>query len=763
MRRSLFVWTLLAIALLFPAGAAAAQNGGTILLPVEWRFMPGDSPAYAGTGLDDSAWAPIRVDRIWEQQGHEKLDGFAWFRVRFFLPASLRNSTGLQDGVRLFLGKINNFDQSYLNGAIIGCNGQATAPGALPDESFTNADASLWNVERCYVLPVDDPRLLWDKENVIAVRVFDRSGEGGLFSGSQNIRMVGLGDYLRFDNNVRPFVFEAGGMTRKFTIANTSPVHTITGRLSIRGCDTLNGQECFHRAEDVGLPPGQSREFSCGWKTSDRPGTIRYVFEFAGSAESVDFTEEVPYVLTPRAPDAPRIDGSRVIGARPDRPLLYTIAATGLRPMTFAAKKLPAGLTLDSRTGIISGRVARKGEYRVMLEARNSRGKARRELKLVIGDRIALTPPLGWNSWNCWGLSVDEGKLLASARLFREKGLQDHGWTYINLDDGWEINGDSPQPARDPRGNILTNEKFRDMKTLGDGIHALGLKFGIYSSPGPLTCGGYTGSYRHEQNDADTFAAWGIDYLKYDWCSYEKIAPDPSLAELQAPYRLMRQALDRSGRDIVYSLCQYGMGKVWEWGADVGGNLWRTTGDITDTWESLREIGFGQVENGRYAGPGHWNDPDMLVIGWVGWGPSLHPTRLTPDEQYTHISLWCLLASPLLIGCDLERLDDFSLNLLTNDEVLALDQDPLGRQAAPAFTKGDIQVWIKELADGNKGVGIFNLGTESMSFTLDLAGAGLPRKAAARDLWRQKDLGRFQDRLQIRVPAHGVVLLKITG
>jgi alpha-galactosidase len=393
--------------------------------------------------------------------------------------------------------------------------------------------------------------------------------------------------------------------------------------------------------------------------------------------------------------------------------------------------------------------------------ARNSFGEDRRVMRIAVGSRIALTPPLGWNSWNAWGTAVDAEKVKDSARVFVEKGLRDHGWTYINVDDGWEIKSDDPRPKRDGDGRILTNEKFPDMRALGDAIHALGLKFGIYSSPGPETCGGFTGSYRHEAQDARSYAEWGVDYLKYDWCSYDGIAASRSRYELMKPYRLMRKALDALDRDIVFSLCQYGMGQVWEWGDEAGGNLWRTTEDITDTWESMRDIGFSQVENAKFAGPGRWNDPDMLVVGWVGWGPNLHPSKLTPDEQYAHISLWSLLSAPLLIGCDLTSLDAFTLNLLTNDEVLAVDQDPLGRQAVPKAKEGDIQVWVKELEDGSRAVGVFNLGDATASYALQYKTAGLKGLVLARDLWRQKDINGGRDKIDLRIAPHGVVLLKL--
>jgi alpha-galactosidase len=736
------------------------QAAGSVPLTDGWKFMPGDDPAYAQPALDDAKWQPIRADKIWEDQGYEKLDGFAWYRLKVVIPSSLKRNDRLHDGLRIDLGKINNFDQSFLNGQVFGINGQAV-PGDTPiDATFTKADSQLYNTERVYVLPVDDPRILWDKENVIAVRVFDEGGQGGLWSGNESLRMVAIGDYLACDSASRSFVFQNGKFFKTFTIRNTSDRHAIKGTLTINVRNKLTGAEVSRTTDPVSLRAGASLEFSVGVDTHDQAGLVSYDFTFDGG-ETWSAKDESPYVLTPPPPAQPRITGAAVYSARPGHPFLYTVAATGERPLTFSAAGLPEGLSLDPSTGIITGRCEAKGEYAVALTARNTKGEARRTLKIIIGDQVALTPPMGWNSWNCWGLSVSADKVYASARVFKDKGLMDHGWAFINIDDGWEIKGDSPDPKRDPQGRILTNEKFKDMKGLGDKIHALGLKFGIYSSPGPLTCGGYTASYQHELQDAQSWASWGIDYVKYDWCSYEQIAKNSTREELMKPYLVMRRALDQVDRDIVFSLCQYGMGKVWEWGAEVGGNLWRTTGDITDTWESLRDIGFSQVADAPYAGPGHWNDPDMLVVGWVGWGPSLHPTHLTPDEQYTHISLWCLLSAPLLIGCDLERLDEFTLGLLTNDEVLALDQDPAGRQAAPKVKAGNIQVWVKELADGGRAVGIFNLGENSEKYALDLKALGCAAKAKVRDLWRQKDLGEFSDTFEASVPARGVVLVKL--
>jgi alpha-galactosidase len=476
-----------------------------------------------------------------------------------------------------------------------------------------------------------------------------------------------------------------------------------------------------------------------------------------------------PYILTPPVSEQPKINGASVFGATPGRPFLCKIPATGRKPLAFSVEELPATLHLDAGTGVISGVTPGKGDYKVKIKVKNELGEATKEFRIITGRGLALTPPMGWNSWNCWGLSVDDQKVRAAADAFISSGLADHGWTYINIDDGWEA------PERKANGEIITNEKFPAMKATSDYVHSQGLRMGIYSSPGPLTCGGYLGSYEHEKQDVSTWASWGIDYVKYDWCSYGKIAPDESLPELQKPYLLMKDCLAKVNRDIVFSLCQYGMGNVWEWGAMVGGNVWRTTGDITDTWESMAGIGFDQDKCSPYAGPGHWNDPDMLVVGKLGWGPQLRPSHLTPDEQYTHISLWCLLSSPLLIGCDLGQLDPFTLNLLTNDEVLAVNQDQLGKQARRVYQSDGFEVLAKPLADGSIAAGIFYSGQQSpvdafswevgipkRTFTLNWLDLGISGVYKVRDLWRQKDIGQFSDDYTAEVPYHGVVLLRLS-
>jgi alpha-galactosidase len=545
-------------------------------------------------------------------------------------------------------------------------------------------------------------------------------------------------------------------------------------------------------------------------------------------------------IRTPPAPDAPRINGPRVYGARPGHPFFYHLPVTGRRPITITAQGLPDGLTLDSATGNITGSVASPGEYAVTFSARNGVKDSAVDtatIQIIIGPGICLTPPLGWNSWNCFHGNIDEAKIRGAADAMAATGLVDHGWTYINMDDRWE-------GQRDAAGNIQSSAKIPDMKALADYIHSKGLKAGLYSSPGPLTCAGAVASYQHEDQDAATYAGWGMDYLKYDWCSYASIADilredqyaellsadeagelkslaledavlgmrkykhDPSLLLIpasdaltqieaksagwsrdqivarmkeidariaalhaeagkadpakaasieldiyKAPYLKMRSSLDKVNRDIVFSFCQYGMGKVWEWGAAAGGNLWRTTGDIGPTWKSVEDHGFNQNGLEQWAGPGHWNDPDMLEVG---------NGNLTADENYTHVTLWCMLSAPLLIGCDMPKMSPFIVSLFSNDEVLAVNQDALGRQGWRAKQDGQTEVWMKPLAGGGLAVAFFNRGDSPASVSVQWSDLKLAGPQSLRDLWRQKEIGVQQTGYSLNVAAHGAELFKLT-
>jgi alpha-galactosidase len=482
--------------------------------------------------------------------------------------------------------------------------------------------------------------------------------------------------------------------------------------------------------------------------------TLLSCMSFAQEPNSMNDANKVtlpqtPYILTPKSPDSPKINGAEILGVRPGSPVLYRIAATGKRPMKFTVTDLPKGLIIDGQTGIITGSLNDTGTYKMQISAENSLGKASREFTIKVGDTICLTPPMGWNSWNCWATSVDDQKIRKAAEVMVKSGLADHGWTYINIDDCW-------QGKRDPNtGEINSNEKFPDMKALADYVHSLGLKIGLYTDCGPNTCAKFEGSEGHEEQDIKTYAKWGFDYVKIDWCFCEN-------KDAVEAYTKFGKAISQIDRDMVFSICEWGNNKPWLWGQKVGGNCWRTTGDIVDTWESISRIGFSQGELWQYARAGHWNDPDMLVVGKVGWGPNLHPTRLVPDEQYTHISLWSLLSSPLLIGCDMNSMDEFTYSLLSNDEVIAVNQDSLGVQAKQVI-KGDTQVWAKDLSDGSKAVGLFNVTLTEQDVNLKFADLGISGKNKIRDLWRQKDLGEFQDCFETKGPAHGVVFIKITA
>lgn len=476
------------------------------------------------------------------------------------------------------------------------------------------------------------------------------------------------------------------------------------------------------------------------------------------------------------SPAAPAIHGPRVVGSTPGRPFLFRIPATGQGVLHFQADNLPAGLRLNADTGIIRGSLKADGVFVVDLTVRSAIGQTQRKL-IIVGGRhmLALTPPMGWNSWNVWATHVNAQRVLAAAKAMVRSGLAAHGYQFVNIDDGWP-------KGRNTHGQIVANKKFSNMKALGRSIHSMGLKFGIYSSPGPTTCAGYTGSYQHELQDAKTWASWGVDYLKYDWCSYgivftqrmaawRKAHPHATSAQRQAerikqyqhPYAVMRTALDHVDRDIVYSLCQYGMGDVWKWGNSptIRANLWRTTGDIGDTWASMTANGFSQSPLHTFAGPGHWNDPDMLVVGQLGWFGHPHPTQLTPNEQLTHISLWSMLSAPLLIGCDMTQLRPFTRAILMNDEVLALDQDPLGIEAWRVQKKGETEVWKKPLWDGTTAVALFNRGPIKTKITVAWSTLKLRGPQPVRNLWRHENLGVYDKNFSAMVPAHGVVLVKI--
>jgi alpha-galactosidase len=365
-------------------------------------------------------------------------------------------------------------------------------------------------------------------------------------------------------------------------------------------------------------------------------------------------------------------------------------------------------------------------------------------------DALAPTPPMGWNSWNKFACDVSEQLIRETADALVASGMKDAGYQYVVIDDCWQV-------ARDSVGNIVVDpDRFPSgMEALADYVHAKGLKFGVYSDAGTKTCQGRPGSRGYEYQDARTYAAWGVDYLKYDWCA-------SSTQNAEASYRLMRDALDHSGRLITFSICEWGRNKPWLWATGVG-HLWRTTGDIQDCWDCRRDWGgYGwvhildlQVGLESYAGPGHWNDPDMLEVGNGG---------MTTEEYGAHFSMWAMLAAPLMAGNDIRSMTPEIREILTNREVIAVDQDPLGRQGRKIRDDGDVEVWAKELADGSRAVALLNRDTTAATVTVSWPEIGYTARleAVVRDLWAHRDVGRMRGRYTATVPGHAAVMVRIT-
>jgi alpha-galactosidase len=497
-----------------------------------------------------------------------------------------------------------------------------------------------------------------------------------------------------------------------------------------------------------------------------------------------------PPILTPPAAKTPRINGPKIFGVRPGSPFLFSIPATGERPMQYSADGLPSGLQLDAATGRITGQLNQKGAYPVTLHVKNSLGQSDRPFKIIVGDEIGLTPAMGWNNYNLSGAHVDQKIILAAAHALVDSGLSEHGWTYCNTDDGWQglRGGDLNAIQPDPKD-------FPDIAGMVREIHGLGLKAGIYSTPWVTSYDKHIGGtsedpqgtwstafdqanhdnhsqkfpyaiarYHFAVPDAKQFALWGFDYVKYDWAPIHP--PDT---------KEMYDALRATSRDMVFSISNNGLvgynvnGLVpFNLLTEIGdvspyANSWRITDDVHDNWKNVARSAFDQDDWAPYSRPGHFNDLDMLVIGVLGWGRGRpHSTHLTPDEQYTQISMWSLLSAPLILGCDLQKLDPFTLSLITNNEVLDIDQDSLGKQATCVAKEGELLVYAKALEDGSWAVGLINRGAATASVTLKWEDLKLVGGQVVRDLWRQKDLGVFDRQFSSPVAPHGVVLLHVT-
>ncbi len=712
------------------------------------KFHAGDNAAWKASSFNDNGWQEISTTDSWNRQGIKLVRSYAWYRVKFTPKKKDFSGKNLKYGLNLCIRYIDDADETYLNGVLVG------KTGGMPSDK--NGYFGAWDTPRKYNIPANSGIIKWDKENVLAIRVYNEGDDGGV-----------SGDPIHFEVQENPLDGIKMGVEQKtFTAESRFDIKidnifdcTQNGVLTLEMTNAETGSVSKTSTQKVSVKGKKSRTFSFAMP-NENTSRLKITYKDNDTQNSTAQTLYTKYILTPPAPATPRINNALVYGVRPGKPVIMKIAASGDKPMKYSAASLPQGLSVDSVRGVVYGSVDKRGDYALTLEAQNSKGKDTKTITLKVGDKIALTPPMGWNSWNCWGLGVTKQKVLESANAMIEKRLADYGYNYVNIDDGWE------SETRDAQGYISTNEKFSQMKELGDWLHSHGMKFGIYSSPGHLTCGGYLGSIDHEKQDAETYNSWGVDYLKYDWCGYSKRHGengDYTTPSYIRPYLKMQLFLRQQPRDIFYSLCQYGMADVWRWGEYVDANSWRTTGDITDTWESLYDIGFvRQRELYPYSQPGHWNDPDMLIVGKVGWSANLRDSRLTVDEQYTHITLWSLLASNLLIGCDVAQMDEFTKRLLCNNEVIAVNQDILGKQAKAEVIDGDIQIWKRKLYDGSYAVGIFNLGKADANVDLAkyLGKLGVNKLKSVRDLWRQKDISTSD--LNYYLPTHGTKYIKIT-
>lgn len=479
---------------------------------------------------------------------------------------------------------------------------------------------------------------------------------------------------------------------------------------------------------------------------------------------------------TPKAPAAPHINGPKVYGARPGHPFLYRVPCTGARPIHFSATGLPSSLVLDEAKGIISGSApANAGEYTVMLKAVNESGATTRPFKIVVGERLSLTPQMGWNGWYTLYDRPSDTDIRKAADAMLASGMADYGYQFVDMDDGWarkpgSSNAELGEPTRNPDGTIRPNGRFPDMYSLTRYIHSLGLKAGIYSGPGPETCAGLAASYMHEALDAEQYSKWGFDLLKYDWCSYTKVAKDRSLPELKKPYLKMGAELAKQDRDIVLNICQYGMGDVWKWGREAGGRSWRTTDDLGvakgTTLPGFYTVGLFNATLDAFAGPGGWNDPDYILIGTVGDANhserAAKQTPLKPAEQYSYMSMWSLMASPLFFSGDMTKLDDLTLNVLCNSEVIDINQDSLGKQAKIVRKNERELVLAKPLEGGSVAVGLFNLSEGPQTISIAFKDLSQNGELAVRDVWHQRDVGRFTGHFEASVGAHDVQLVKLT-
>lgn len=459
----------------------------------------------------------------------------------------------------------------------------------------------------------------------------------------------------------------------------------------------------------------------------------------------------------------PRVNPPYVVGNYPGTEFIFAVPTSGERPITWTAEGLPDGLVLNGETGIIRGVVKDAGEYPVKIKATNAQGSTTSDLKIQIGKELALTPVMGWNSWNTFGQDLTEALIIETAEAMIANGMRDLGYNYINIDDLWQLK------ERGADGHIVIDStKFpRGIKYVADYLHDRGFRLGIYSDASKYTCAGVCGSYGYEEIDAQDFAAWGVDLLKYDYCG-APASKDTAIVR----YRKMGEALRATDRSIVYSICEWGERQPWEWAREVGGHYWRTTGDIRDAWD-LRESGTGLYGildiidvNGKLSNeafPGAWNDPDMLIVGLGGGSSHINSGDVkygcTIKEYRTHMSMWCMMAAPLLCGNDVRNMPDSVSKILMNPEIIAINQDRLGIQGKMVKKEGNCEIWMKLLDGGRAALAVMNRGEEPEEVVIPMDLLGFP-KAFVRDVWMHRSLGEYKQ-IKLNLEPHVTAVFKL--
>lgn len=495
-------------------------------------------------------------------------------------------------------------------------------------------------------------------------------------------------------------------------------------------------------------------------------------------------------IITPNPKKQPKINGPVLYGVRPGKKFIYRIPCQGERPIKFTIDNLPNGLSLDTDNGVISGIVPEnEGEYQMDFIAENNHGKVLRQFRLVVGDKIALTPPTGWNTWGGHMLVVSDETIRKAADVFVEEGLADVGFQYISIDDCWMKISESNYAARteykkkqhegfsyeglvgevrDAEGYVLSNRNFPDMKAMTDYLHSHGLKAGIYSSPGPFTCQNFVGSFGHESQDAEQYAKWGFDLLKYDLCSggraLSKLREIDSTYKQSEFWRPMATYTKEQDRDILFNLCQYGKEKPETWAPGLDISSWRIGGDLNHHVENYFKQALRIATDLRdYSKPGQWNDPDFMYIHKIrDAGKMLAPTHeieLTTNQRYQYVTLWSIVCAPFFFSCDINEIDEFTIRLLTNADVMNINQDELGHVAEVLKNENDEIIMLKKLVDGSKVLAIFNTNSQNEKvIDVDLSSLGVKNKVDIYDVWRQTEIGTFKNLLSVKTSPNGVGL-----